>query len=319
MLKIGLVGCGQIARLHVQRTLADGRATIVALCDPLPEAMARLNAEFDLTARTYDSPQALLGHAALDAVILCTPTQQHFEQVRLMRAQGLAVLCEKPLADSRERVVQLVAECQTGPLLSVAYQRRYSSPFRTLRREIQSGRWGAVKSITLTSMERWQPTIGGTWRDDPSFNPGGFLGDAGSHKIDMLFYLTGLEPQEVFAYSEPRGSHVEIASTVVGRLSGGVALSMTFLGDAQHFREDYHIHCAEADLLIRDQTVWIARNNMVKPLLPLEPDGDPNAAFHDMLLLGSENTAPAACALPVWDLTQGILKSARTRSVVTLP
>jgi predicted dehydrogenase len=237
--------------------------------------------------------------------------------VRLLREHGVPVLCEKPLADSRERITRLVSEAASGgALVSVAYQRRYWATFRTLRREVRSGRHGPVRSITTVNVERWQPTIGGTWRDNPEFNPGGFIGDAGSHKIDMVFFVTGLAPREVFALSDCRGSRVEITTLLTARLENDVALSMSFVGDAQHYREDFQIHCAEADLMIRDETVWIARRNHVERVVPLEPESNPNAAFADCLLDGAANDAPPSVALPVWDFTQAVLESARSRRVV---
>lgn len=318
-IKLALVGCGQIGRLHAERIVADGRCRIVAVCDSSPENARRLASQFARDAAVVADLARVIKSTAVDAAVICTPTQQHFDQTSALRAAGIHVLCEKPLADTRERIVQLMTETKSGgPLLSVAYQRRYWAAYRTLRREVWSGRHGPVRSLSAHVAEGWQPTIGGTWRDDPQQNPGGFIGDAGSHKIDMVFYVTGLLPVEVFAHSDRRGSQVEIVTTVSARLEGNVALSMSFIGDSQHFREDFQVHCAEADLLYRDGSVWMARNNQVEKIAVLEPESNPNAAFCDTLLLGAPNVASADVALPVWDFTQAILESARTQKLVRL-
>jgi hypothetical protein len=98
---------------------------------------------------------------------------------------------------------------------------------------------------------------------------------------------------------------------------------MSFAGNAQHQAEDLVIHCDEADLMIRDYRVWIARGNDVRPLEPLEPTSDPATAFIDILDGTQPNPAPFAVARPVWDLTAMILDSARRQQVVraaaTLP
>src|SRR5262249_17871827 len=177
---------------------------------------------------------------------------------------------------------------------------------------VQSGRHGPVRAVTAHVSERWQQTIAGTWRDDPAFNPGGFIGDAGSHKIDMVFFVTGVRPVEVFAHSDRRGNRVEIVTTLSARLEGDVALSMNFIGDAQHFREDFHVHCADADLVYRDGVVSIACNNRLERLSDLEPESNPDAAFLDLVTGRAANIAPASVALPVWDFTQAVLESART-------
>jgi hypothetical protein len=95
-------------------------------------------------------------------------------------------------------------------------------------------------------------------------------------------------------------------------------LSMNFIGDAQHFREDFQVHCAEADLVYRDGSVSIARNNKIERVTDLEPESNPNAAFLDLLCGTASNFAPAAVALPVWDFTQGALESARTGKIVRI-
>ena len=318
-LRLAIIGCGQIGRLHAERIIADGRGRIVALCDPVAAAAERFREVFAPGARIANRPEDLPDDGSLDAVVVCTPTHLHFDQVRLFRGRGLAVLCEKPLADTRERIVQLIAETRAGgPLVSVAYQRRCWSTFRTLRREILSGKHGPIRSVTTHNAERWAQTIEGTWRNDLHSNPGGFIGDAGSHKIDMVFYVTGLAPREVFAHSDRHEWDVEIATTISARLEGNVALGMHFIGDAQHYREDFHVHCEHADLLFRDDEVRIAHDNRVEKITPLERESNPNAAFLDCLLQGDENFAPPAVALPVWDFTQGVLESARTGQVVRL-
>ncbi|MBI5760683.1 MAG: Gfo/Idh/MocA family oxidoreductase [Planctomycetales bacterium] len=315
---LALIGCGQIGRLHAERIRADGRGRIVAVTDPHRESAERLRRELAPEAAVFESLSDLLDHAAIDAAVVCSPTSLHFEQASMLLERGVPTLCEKPLADTRERIVALIERARLGPLLSLAYQRRYWSTFRTLRREVQSGRWGRVRSVTTHSSERWQQTIAGTWRDDPAFNPGGFIGDAGSHKIDMVFFVTGLVPAEVFAHSDQRGSRVPVVTTVSGRLTNGVSLSMNFVGDAQHWREDFCVHCEQADLSIHDGRLWIARDNRVEPLTDLEPESNPNTAFLDCLLDGSANQAPPECALAVWDFTQAVLTSARTREIVVV-
>jgi predicted dehydrogenase len=318
-IRLALVGCGQIGRLHAERIAADGRGRIVALCDSLPANAARLQSELVPDARLYADADALLEAGGFEVAVVCTPTHQHFDQVRRLRQNGVDVLCEKPLADSRERIMQLIDETHSGgPQLCVAYQRRCWAAYRTLQREAQSGQHGPVRSLTAYVAERWQQTIGGSWRDDPAFNPGGFIGDAGSHKIDMVFFVTGLAPREVFAHSDRRRSRVDIVTTLSARLENDVALSMNFVGDAQHFREDFQVHCAEADLVYRDGAVFIARNNKIEAVADLEPESNPNAAFLDLLSGEAPNFAPASVALPVWDFTQAVLESACTGKLVRL-
>lgn len=305
--------------VHAERLVADGRARIVALTDQHDGAAERLRSQYAARAAVAPDLPTLLSRTTPDIIIVCTPTAAHFEQVALCLSRGLHVLCEKPLADSRERIDQLIAASAAGPAHSaISYQRRSWSTYRTLRREILSGKWGPVRAVTMNVREDWQSTIAGSWRDDPDVNFGGFVGDAGSHKIDAVFFVTGLAAREVFARSWKCGSRVEVVSSVSAVLAEDVPLTLDFVGHAHALGEDLHVYCAEADLLIRDGRAWLARGNEVEPLRPLEPETNPVSAFLDVLDGRDENRAPLACARPVFDFTAAVLESAACGSSVAV-
>jgi predicted dehydrogenase len=316
--RIGVIGCGRMGRLHTSLLNSDQRSTVTALFDTDSAAAERLRDELVPHAEVYESVDALLGEGAIDAAIICTPTTAHFDQIQACRRAGCAVLCEKPLADTAERIRQLIDASSCGPPLVVAYQRRSWSTYRTLRREVQSGRWGEIQAVTSHNTEYWQQRIAGTWRDDPAINPGGFLGDAGSHKLDALFYVTRLRPAAVTARSDNCGSSVPVVTLASVTAENGVPIALDFIGNAHHQAEDLQIHCVEADLMIRDWRVWIARGNVVEPLSPLEPDSQPAITFLDLLDGSIGNPAPPSCAWPVFALTEAILTASRTGTSVDI-
>lgn len=321
-IRLALIGCGQIARLHAQRVQADGRARWSVLFDPSPQAAQRLQTEFAPTAHVSPTLDDLLARRDIDAVVICTPTHLHFEQVRACRERGWPVLCEKPLAETGARIEQLISEAQAGgPLLSVAYQRRGQPAYRTLRREVLSGRWGRVLAVSSHNCEHWEQlqALPHTWRNDPRQNPGGYIGDAGSHKLDIIFFITGLSPEEVFAHSSQSQREVEIITTVSARLTGGVLLGMTFLGNAHHFAEYLHIVCERADFKLYDNQVCISRDNVTELMTDMEPESNPITSFLDSVLNGAPNVAPADCARPVFQFTQAVLQSAKTGVAVRIP
>lgn len=319
-LKLGMIGCGQIAMFHAERLVADGRAELAVLFDPFPAGAEAIRERFFPEARIVTELEEALKTPGLDGVIIATPTHLHYEQAFAALGAGLPILCEKPLAETREKIVHLIAEASKpgAPPLMVGYQRRFWSCFRTLHREIQSGRYGRVRAVSLHNTEHWLQlqALPNTWRNDPVQNPGGYLGDAGSHKIDAIFHLTGLEAVEVFAQVDYCGAEVPIRCTINGLLTGGVPLSMSFFGDAHQFREDLHIVLEEGDLTMRDREVRVARKNEVQRVGDPEPDSNATCGFVEMLEGKTGNPAPAGCALPVFDFTQGVLASAREGGVV---
>jgi predicted dehydrogenase len=288
--------------------------------DPHADTARRLRDDFAPAATVETDLVAALEHPKLNGVIICSPTLAHYEQVCLVFERGLDVLCEKPLAGRRMEISDLIDRArQSGRLLSVAYQRRYKAPYATARRELSQrhDQYGPVQQIHVFVCERWQQTIAGTWRDDPAVGAG-YFGDAGSHQIDVVSYITGLRPESVYAISDRRGSRVEIVTSVLARMTGGAGMTVHFVGDAQHWREDIHFHCREADLLLRNEQVFRCRENRIEPMTDLEPESNPDRGFLDALEKRQPTISPAECALPMFDWTAAVMQSVREERWVTV-
>ncbi len=322
-MQCAIIGCGRMGRHHSAQLQTDGRGAASVLYDRDPVAAAGLQRECWPAARVATTLDELWQAADVDGVILCTPTAEHFPQATAALARGWHVLCEKPLAQTREQIVALIEQahtaCACGLTFTLGYQRRHAALYRTLRREVRSGRWGKVRAIASHNVEDWESTITRTWRDDPAQNPGGFITDAGSHKLDMLFYTTGLAPREVYARTQRGRSHVEIVASVSALFEGDVTATIDFIGHAQYLGEDLQIHCERADLLLRHGSLWIGERGTLRPLLVDEPESTPVAAWLDTILKGAEERSPPEAALPVYDFTQAILSSGRTGMPVGVP
>ena len=314
--RFALIGCGRMGRHHSEKMQADGRGSVVALFDADSSTAKGLQQSLWPDARVTDSFAELLTNQEIDAAIICTPTAEHYSQSKACLDRGWHLLCEKPLASNREQIVELTSLAKRSrerkQAFSLGYQRRFAAIYRTIRREVMSGRWGAVRAIASHNVENWQPTIGGTWRDDPAQNPGGFVTDAGSHKIDLLFYVTGLKPVEVFARTQKCGSQVEILASVSALLTGDTTAVLDFVGNAQYLGEDLHVHCEHADLMVRHEELWIARDGKRERLQIDEVESNPVAGLLNTILKGSPDLSPPEAALAVFEMTQAILNSSQT-------
>ncbi len=319
VIRIALLGCGTIGRVHAQRLAQDPRARLVVLCDPDSQSAGHLRDELSIEAALETDPARAISRRDLDAVVCCSPTQAHHGQVRAALQAGLHVLCEKPLAATRREILDLLAaRDRAGKIVSIAYQRRYKPPYRTARRELATGEYGRVRQIHVFVCERWHQTIVDTWRDDPAVGSG-YFGDAGSHQIDICRFVTGLEIRRVLSRSSRRGSRVEIVTQAWAELDDGVELVAHYVGDAHHWREDIHFHCRHADLLLRSETVYRCRDNQIEQLVELEPASNPDADLIAAICEGQPTACPGECALPTHDWTEAVLESARTGKWVELP
>lgn len=321
-LRFVVIGCGRMGLAHSERLAADSRAALAGFFDADPATAIQLRDRLAPDAWVFESADDAFSAPDIDAAVICTPTATHAMQVKAAADRGLHVLCEKPLAASRGEINDLIdlANSRSDLHFMLGYQRRFWAIYRRMKAEIDSGQWGRIVGVTAINSERWQQTIAGTWRDDPDINYGGYLGDAGSHRLDGLFYVTGLRLAELAARSSKAGSNVDIVTLVNGELKGeadrAVPFSLSFVGNSSTFHEELFIHCEKADLIVRDFQLFLGRDNNVELIdLPEEHSGrdsvhNPVTGFLDLLTGEAKNISPFECALPVFDMTAAILQSA---------
>lgn len=348
-LRFGIIGCGALGFVHAQRLSAMPGVKVCAVSDPDAGGMQRVadSLEADMPVQSFADYRDLLQVDGLDAVCINSPNRWHVEQLLASLDRGLHVLCEKPLSMVPAEVEQVVrATEEAGTTVAIAYQSRYRRDSRILRRALQSGKWGAVTSIDVFACEDWVTPNRGTWRHDPARCPGGFFADANGHQLDLLFWLTGLDPLSLQATIESRGTPVPMVTWGEARLgakgagggegerrttshesqvtdheprAAGVPFTFTFVGDAKHWREEISIQTEGADFVMHDtRLLWTDGSNALAPYPDAETDapaGDdaytPDVAFVAALRGGPEVVSPPHTVWPVLRFTLAALESAR--------
>ena len=112
MLNIGILGCGRIGQVHARGISQIEGAQVIAVSDFFPEAAAALA---DKTGANIRSTDDILKSADIDAVIVGTPTDTHFDIIHKAAANGKAIFCEKPIDLSADRIrTCLKAVCRCG-------------------------------------------------------------------------------------------------------------------------------------------------------------------------------------------------------------
>src|SRR5438128_2770412 len=109
-MNIALLGYGSIAGSHVKAigSLGDCDLRLTGVMGRLKDSTEAFAREHGLATATTDL-DALLADPALDAVIVCSPTDLHAEQTERALRAGKHVLCEIPLATSLGDVDRLTA------------------------------------------------------------------------------------------------------------------------------------------------------------------------------------------------------------------
>jgi myo-inositol 2-dehydrogenase/D-chiro-inositol 1-dehydrogenase len=191
MLSIALLGAGRIGQIHGRNIAASGRARLAGIADPLPEAAAALS---DATGAPVRTAEEMLRDPSIGAVLIATPTDTHADFIEAAAAEGKAILCEKPVDMSAERIRQTLARVEeAGVPLMIGFNRRFDPHFAALRQRLADGVAGAVELVTILSRDPAPPPTSYIERS------GGLFRDMMIHDFDMARFLLGEEVVEVQA------------------------------------------------------------------------------------------------------------------------
>ena len=239
-LRIGLLGCGDIAAQNAEAICAAPNTELVACHDPhrqLADDLARAyGCEVAPTSR------ALLERNDVDAVLLAVPHHLHGPLGIEAVAAGKHVIVEKPLANNLAAAVELArAADRAGVLLSVCFPQRFEPDVVIARRLIADGALGEPAGVLLNFFLDKPPSywVGGysgrahsSWRSSREQAGGGLLIMNLSHYIDLVRYLTGVEADLLTAqaHAMEHTAEVEDAVSVSVRYANGALGS--FFGTA---------------------------------------------------------------------------------------
>jgi predicted dehydrogenase len=238
-IRVGFIGMGVMARVHLVDMLRRDDTEIAAICEPSPAAFAAAAELFDqhglpTPPNEPDWERFVTTYASeLDAVIIITPHVLHFAQAKACLEAGLDVLLEKPMVMTAEEATELIAtRDRVGRLLVVAFQGSLSPQVREASRRLRSGELGPILNINAVVWQNWATLTDGTWRQDPALSGGGFLFDTGAHMLNTVSDLAGEEFAQVAAWLENDGRPVDIRAVVMGRLASGALVTMNASGSA---------------------------------------------------------------------------------------
>lgn len=222
----GMVGGGIggfIGESHRMAARLDGKFELVAGALSSDPERARQSAAqcFIAPERSYADYREMAKAEAkrpdgIEAVSIVTPNASHHAIAASFLDNGIAVICDKPLATSVQDGQDLVARAaKAGRLLGVTYNYSGYPMVRHARSLIADGAIGAVRLVQVEFALGWlaapleQEGVKQAWRTDPkSAGPSGVVADIGTHAYHLMRFVTGLEVQTLAA---------DLATMVAGR------------------------------------------------------------------------------------------------------
>jgi myo-inositol 2-dehydrogenase / D-chiro-inositol 1-dehydrogenase len=184
MLRLAIIGAGRIGQVHARTIDAHPGAELVTIVDPMPGAASAVAGAF--RARASESVEDVYGDPSIDAVVVCSPTTCHVDQIIASVASGKAVLAEKPVDLSVARVDEcLAAIVGNEHRVMVGFNRRFDPGVVELKARLDAGEVGELRQLTIISR-------------DPAAAParymagsGGIFKDMTIHDFDMARFLLG--------------------------------------------------------------------------------------------------------------------------------
>lgn len=191
-LGISVFGSGRIGVIHARNAARAVGARLVSIMNPEPHLAQPIAAE--LGVPVVASKAEALSDPAVDAVIICTPTSTHVELIEAAARAGKAIMCEKPLDLSLDRVDRAMGVLsETGARFMLSFNRRFDPGVMALKAAVAGGEVGQLNMLSLTSRDPAPPPI------DYVRQSGGYFADSTIHDIDLACWITGELPETVYA------------------------------------------------------------------------------------------------------------------------
>jgi predicted dehydrogenase len=142
-IKVGFIGCGDVAELHYQGLSNCENAELAGIYDINAELMRKRESQWNV--KTFESLEAILNTTEIKAVFVLTPIDFHYKHVMAALNAGKHVLVEKPLTNEEYQIEEMAALAESKALQCMpAHNYIYSPDMYRLKKNITLGNFGKI-------------------------------------------------------------------------------------------------------------------------------------------------------------------------------
>lgn len=197
-LRVGVVGGGNWGNFHLlaaKQQEAEGNVNLIAIADHNEELIEKHSINYGI--KKYLDYKEMILNEDLDAITIATPDHLHKEIALFALNQKKHVLIEKPLDLTTTGCRQIVKLAKKNNLLlTVDFHKRYDVYNADVKLKVHSGLIGKPYNAYAYMEDKISIPMGmlKSWAKNSS--PFWFIG---VHKLDLIRWITGLEPLKVIA------------------------------------------------------------------------------------------------------------------------
>ena len=194
--KIGVVGCGRIGKLHINNLINSvSGVEVVAVADPMLDKSGAREwlAERNITNVSTDFMD-IINNPEVEVVFVCSSTDTHCDISMAAVNAGKHVFCEKPIDYDIEKIKKLLALVEEkGVKFQVGFNRRFDHNHKAVADAVKDGTIGDPHIVIVSSRDPEPPPASYVAVS------GGIFYDMMIHDFDMVRYVTGSEAFEISA------------------------------------------------------------------------------------------------------------------------
>ncbi|MGR9314020.1 inositol 2-dehydrogenase (plasmid) [Rhizobium leguminosarum] len=185
MIRFGVIGAGRIGKVHAATIAANPKAKLVYVADAFRASAEALAAQ---TGAEVADAEDVIKSSNVDAILIATPTPSHADLIEAAARAGKAILCEKPVSLSVERINACLDVVEKNKsTLMIGFNRRFDPNFASVEARLRRGDVGEIEIVTITSRDPTPPPA------DCVKSSGGLFRDMMIHDFDMARFLIGEE------------------------------------------------------------------------------------------------------------------------------
>lgn len=248
ILKVGIIGCGNIFPMHAASVQKREDAELVAVCDNKVERAEEKAKQLDVSA--YYDYEEMFEAEDLDVVHVCLPHHLHAPATHAATKRGIHVMTEKPMAITYEDAKEMLEGARkNNVLLGVIFQNRYNPGSQLIKEMLLNGKLGAIKSgkcsVTWDRSDAYYQNSDwkGTWDKEG----GGVIIDQAIHTLDLMRWFADSDLKYIDASISNRAhEQIEVedaAEGVIAYQSGAVTAFHTINYYTYDAPVEIELHC----------------------------------------------------------------------------